>query len=79
MFDAALDLDRVLTPSTVPQAQVASLEAQLIVDCLNLLVPSMQSSFKIITTQALWHVDGELAQEMAELMRKHLMKRLETA
>ncbi|WP_294261023.1 hypothetical protein [uncultured Comamonas sp.] len=78
-FDAALDIDSALTPATVPQAQVASLEAQLIVHCLNILVPSMLSGFKIITTQGLLCVDGEVSQEMAELMHKHLMKRLETA
>jgi len=83
--DAEIDPDPDPTPSpspspaSVPQAQAASLQAQLIGDSLSRHVPAMQSGFEIMTSQGLWRVDGELARQMAELMRRYLMKQLESA
>jgi hypothetical protein len=62
----------------VPQAQVASSEAQLIGYALSRHVPAMQHGFEVITAYGPWRVDGELAQQMAELMRQHLMNQLAT-
>ncbi|NIF85149.1 hypothetical protein F3J24_16690 [Comamonas sp. Tr-654] len=73
------DPDPAASPASVPQAQAASLQAQLIGDSLSRHVPAMQSGFEIMTSQGLWRVDGELARQMAELMRRHLMKQLESA
>lgn len=73
------DPDPAASPASVPQAQAASLQAQLIGDSLSRHVPAMQSGFEIMTNQGLWRVDGELARQMAELMRRHLMKQLESA
>ena len=41
-------------------------------------MPAMQRGFEVITSYGPWHVDGELAEQMAELMRQHLMKQLES-
>jgi malate synthase len=38
----------------------------------------MQHGFEVITAYGPWRVDGELAQQMAELMRQHLMNQLAT-
>ncbi|WP_043005549.1 hypothetical protein [Comamonas testosteroni] len=65
-------------PAQVPPAQVASLAAQLIGYGLSRHVPAMQDGFDIITGHGRWRVDGALAVQMAELMRLHLMKQLET-
>lgn len=73
------DPDPTPSPAPVPQALAASLEAQLIGYSLSRHVPAMQSGFEIITSQGLWRVDGELAEQMAELMRRYLMKQLERA
>ena len=67
-----------LAPAPVLQAQVASREAQLIGYALSRHVPAMQRGFEVLTSYGPWHVDGELAQQMAELMRQHLMNQLAT-
>ena len=67
-----------VSPAPVPQAQVASSEAQLIGYALSRHVPAMQHGFEVITAYGPWRVDGELAQQMAELMRQHLMNQLAT-
>ncbi len=67
-----------VAPAPVPQAQVASREAQLIGYALSRHVPAMQHGFEVITAYGPWRVDGELAQQMAELMRQHLMNQLAT-
>jgi len=72
---SAVDSDA--RPDSVPKAQVASLEAQLIGHGLSRHVPAMQGGFDVITNYGSWHVDGELAAQMAEVMRLHLMKQLE--
>ena len=73
---SAVDSDA--RPASVPKAQVASLEAQLIGHGLSRHVPAMRNGFDVITNYGSWHVDGELAAQMAEVMRLHLMKQLET-
>lgn len=67
-----------LGPAPVPQAQVASREAQLIGYALSRHVPAMQRGFEVLTSYGPWRVDGELALLMAELMRQHLMNQLAT-
>lgn len=69
----------VPAPAQVPPAQVASLAAQLIGYGLSHHVPAMQEGFDIITSHGRWRVDGELAVQMAKLMRQHLMRQLATA
>ena len=67
-----------VVPAPVPQAELASQKAQLIGYALSRHVPAMQRGFEVITSYGPWHVDGELAEQMAELMRQHLMKQLES-
>ena len=67
-----------VVPAPVPQAELASQKAQLIGYALSRHVPAMPRGFEIITSYGPWHVDGELAEQMAELMRQHLMKQLES-
>lgn len=74
-FRAAAAASVVTAP--VPQAELASQKAQLIGYALSRHVPAMQRGFEVITSYGPWHVDGELAEQMAELMRQHLMKQLE--
>lgn len=76
---AAKALAAGVAPAPVPPAQVASLAAQLIGDGLSRHVPAMQRGFDVITSCGRWHVDGELAEQMAELVRQHLMRQLERA
>lgn len=67
-----------LLPATVPQAQMACHEAQLIGYALSHHVPDMRRGFEILTRYGRWHVDAKPASQMAELMRLHLMQQLET-
>ena len=67
-----------VVPAPVPQAELASQKAQLIGYALSRHVPAMQRGFEVITSYGPWHVDGELAEQMDELMRQHLMKQLES-
>ena len=67
-----------VVPAPAPQAELASQKAQLIGYALSRHVPAMQHGFEVITSYGPWHVDGELAEQMAELMRQHLMKHLES-
>ena len=67
-----------VVPAPVPQAELASQKAQLIGYALSRHVPAMQRGFEVITSYGPWHVDGELAEQMAELMRQNLMKQLES-
>ncbi|WEE79847.1 hypothetical protein LZ683_11095 [Comamonas testosteroni] len=67
-----------LVPATVPQAQMACHEAQLIGYALSHHVPDMRRGFEILTRHGSWHVDAKPATKMAELMRQHLMQQLET-
>ncbi|MDR3065527.1 MULTISPECIES: hypothetical protein [Comamonas] len=67
-----------MVPATVPQAQTACHEAQLIGYALSHHVPEMRRGFEILTIHGRWHVDAEPAARMAELMRQHLMQQLET-
>lgn len=63
-------------PAPVPQASAAGQQAQLIGYALSRHVPAMQRGFEVVTSYGPWHVSGELAEQMAELMRKHLMEQL---
>ena len=63
-------------PAPVPQASTAGQKAQLIGYALSRHVPAMKRGFEIITSFGPWHVSGELAEQMAELMRKYLMEQL---
>ncbi|EED67937.1 hypothetical protein SR914_23295 [Comamonas testosteroni] len=65
-----------MVPAPVPQAQLAGAQAQRIGSALARHVPAMQRSFSIITSYGPWHVSGELAEKMAELLRKDLMEQL---
>ena len=65
-----------VVPAPVPQGELASQKAQLIGYALSRHVPAMQRGFEVITSYGPWHVDGELAEQMAELMRQHLMQQL---
>ncbi|ACY32438.1 hypothetical protein [Comamonas thiooxydans] len=67
-----------LVPATVPQAQIACHQAQLIGYALSHHVPDMRRGFDILTSYGRWHVDAKPAAQMAELMRQHLMQQLET-
>lgn len=63
-------------PAPVPQAREAGQQAQLIGYALSRHVPAMQRGFEVITCYGPWHIGGELAEQMAELMRKHLLEQL---